>query len=120
MTYTYPAVFTWYEPEKVYLVDFPDADNWFTEGYSLDEAIIYATDVLNAMLMSAEDCGIPIPKASKIEDIKPESKNSFVQYVAADTEFYRETLQLKKILDIKKRIKAKKVKRHFKKKEASL
>jgi len=110
MTYIYPAVFTWYEPEKVYLVSFPDADNWFTEGYTLKEAIDYATDVLNLMLCGAEDDGIPIPKASKIEDIKLDDKNSFVQYVYADTELYRELLQLRKILDIKKRLKAKKVK----------
>ncbi len=70
----------------------------------------YAGDVLNLMLSDAEECGEPIPKASKIEDIKLDDKNSFVQYVYADTELYRELLQLRKILDIKKRLKAKKVK----------
>ncbi len=110
MQYIYPAIFTWYEDEKVYLVHFPDADNWFTDGYSLPEAMAYAGDVLNLMLSDAEECGEPIPKASKIEDIKLDDKNSFVQYVYADTELYRELLQLRKILDIKKRLKAKKVK----------
>lgn len=112
MQYTYPAVFTWEEKEKIYTVTFPDADNWFTDGYSLTEVIIYATDVLNAMLMCAEDCGIPIPKPSKIEDIKLDDKNSFAQYVTADTELYRETIQLKKILSIRKRLKAKRVRKH--------
>ena len=108
MKYVYPAVFTWYEPEQVYIVTFPDADNWFTDGYSLNEAIEYATDILNLMLWDAEECGDPIPKASKLEDIKLDDKNSFAQYICADTELYGELLQLRKILDMKKRNKAKK------------
>lgn len=111
MRYIYPAVFTWYEPEQVYIVKFPDADNWITDGYSLDEAIKYATDVLNLMLSDAEECGDPIPKASKLEDIKLEDKNSFAQYVYADTELYRDILHLRKILDMKKRNKAKRFKK---------
>ena len=107
MKYVYPAVFTWYEPEKIYIVNFPDADNWFTDGYSLGEAIEYATDVLNLMLLSAEESGNPIPKASTLEDIKLEDKNSFAQYIYADTELYKELLELRKILYMKKRAKAK-------------
>ena len=107
MKYVYPAVFTWYEPEKVYIVKFPDADNWITDGYSLGEAIDYATDVLNLMLSGAEESGEPIPKASKLEDIKITDKNSFAQYIYADTELYRDLLELRKILDMKKRNKAK-------------
>ena len=109
MRYVYPAVFTWYEPEKVYIVKFPDADNWFTDGYSLAEAIDYATDVLNLMLSDAEICGDPIPKPSKLEDIKLDDKNSFAQYIYADTELYRDLLHLRQILDMKKRAKAKKL-----------
>ena len=121
MKYVYPAVFTWYEPEKVYIVKFPDADNWFTDGYSLGEAIEYATDVLNLMLCGVEDDGLPIPKASKLEDINLEDKNSFAQYIYADTELYRDILNLRKILDMKKRNKANKVKRINKKRtEVSL
>ena len=111
MKYVYPAVFTWYEPEKVYTVTFPDADNWFTDGYTLEEAFYYATNVLNLMLSDAEECGDPIPKASKLEDIKLEDKNSFAQYIYADTELYRELLQLKKILELKKKAKAKKLRK---------
>ena len=111
MKYVYPAIFTWYEPEKIYIVKFPDADNWFTDGYSLDEAIEYATDVLNLMLIDAENCGDPIPKPSKLEDIKLDDKNSFVQYIYADTKLYKDLLQLRKILEIKKRLKAERIKR---------
>ena len=122
MKYDYPAIFTWHEQEKIYTVTFPDADNWFTDGYSLSEAMEYATDVLNLMLWDAEKCGDPIPKASKIEDIKLEDKNSFVQYIHSDTELYEDwlnLLQLRKILDMKKRYKASKVKR-FKKRRTEV
>ncbi|MBQ6006411.1 MAG: type II toxin-antitoxin system HicB family antitoxin [Selenomonadaceae bacterium] len=122
MKYDYPAIFTWHEQEKIYTVTFPDADNWFTDGYSLSEAMEYAADVLNLMLWDAEKFGDPIPKASKIEDIKLEDKNSFVQYVHADTELYEDwlnLLQLRKILDMKKRYKASKVKR-FKKRRTEV
>lgn len=118
MRYVYPAVFTWYELEEVYIVTFPDADNWFTDGYSLGEAIEYATDVLNLMLWDAEKCGDPIPKASKLEDIKLEDKNSFAQYIYADTELYGDLLNLRKILDMKKRNKANRFRKI--KKEVSL
>lgn len=108
MRYAYPAIFTWHEDEQAYIVTFPDADNWFTFGYNLADALDYAEDVLNLMLWGAEEDGEPIPKASKLEDIKIDDKNSFVQYVYADTELYKELLQLRKILNMKKRNKAKK------------
>lgn len=104
----YPAVFTWDEESKTYSVHFPDMENCFTYGYTLAEAIDYADDVLNLMLWDAEKCGDPIPKASKLEDIKLDDKNSFAQYIYADTELYGDLLQLRKILDMKKRNKAKK------------
>ncbi len=109
MRYVYPAVFTWHESEKIYTVNFPDADNWFTDGATLSEAIIYATDVLNLMLLSAEERGDSIPEASKLEDIALTDKKSFAQYICADTELYKETFRLKKILDMKKRNKAKRL-----------
>ena len=115
MKCVYPAVFTWNDKDKVYLVNFPDIEGCFTFGYTLTEALDNANDVLPLML-SDDD---PIPKASKLEDIKIEDKNSFVQYVYADTELYRDLLQLRKILEIKKKIKAKKIRRN-KKTEANL
>ncbi|MBQ7453544.1 MAG: type II toxin-antitoxin system HicB family antitoxin [Selenomonadaceae bacterium] len=104
----YPAVFRWDEESKTYSVDFPDIEGCFTYGYSLPEAFDYAADVLNLMLSDAEICGDLIPTPSKIEDIKLDDKNSFAQYIYADTELYRDLLQLRKILEIKKRNKAKK------------
>ena len=99
MQYVYPAVFTWYESEKVYIIKFPDEESWFTEGYSLTEAMENAADVLNVSLWSAEKCGDKIPSASKLEDVKVTDKNSFVQYIFADTEAYAKMLSYEKLLE---------------------
>lgn len=107
----YPAVFTWDEASKTYSVDFPDIEGCFTFGYTLPEALDYAADVLPLMLCGLEEDKQPIPKASKLEDIKLEDENSFAQYIYADTELYRELLQLKKILELKKKAKAKKLRK---------
>lgn len=106
----YPAVFTWDEESKTYFVNFPDIEGCFTYGYTLTEAFDYAADVLPLMLGSFEDDKEPIPTPSKLEDIKLDDKNSFAQYIYADTELYRDLLHLRKILDMKKRAKAKKLK----------
>lgn len=111
MKCVYPAVFTWDEESKTYSVNFPDIEGCFTYGYNLPEAFDYAADVLPLMLEGIEEDGLPVPKASKLEDIKLEDKNSFAQYIYADTELYRDILNLRKILDMKKRNKAIKVKR---------
>ncbi len=103
----YPSIFKWDDKEKVYLVSFPDIEGCLTFGYTKSDAYNYATDALNLMLSNAEKYSEPIPKASKLEDIKLDDKNSFAQYIYADTELYKEMLQLRKILDMKKRNKAK-------------
>lgn len=105
----YPAIFTWDEESKTYSVDFPDIEGCFTYGYDLPEAFDYAADVLPLMLSGLEEDNQPIPNPSKIEDIKLDDKNSFAQYIYADTELYRDLLQLRKILEIKKRNKAKRL-----------
>lgn len=120
MKYVYPAVFTWHESEKVYTVKFPDLENCFTDGSDLAEAMDCAADVLNLMLWDAEECGDILPEASKAKDIALKDKNSFVQYVYADTERYKEFLQLRKILTAKKMNRAKKFTRTRKGTEVNL
>ena len=120
MKYVYPAVFTWHESEKIYTVEFPDIENCFTDGSTLAEAMEYAADVLNLMLWDAEECGDAIPKASGLSDIELADKNSFAQYVCADTERYRDFLRFRKILATKKRIKANKFTRTKKRTGVSL
>lgn len=102
MKYAYPAVFVWVESDKVYSVKFPDVEGCFTYGENLIDALEMATDVLNLSMWSAEKHGDEIPAASKIEDIKLPNKNSFVQYIFADTEAYAKMLSYEKILEAEK------------------
>ena len=111
MKCVYPAIFRWDEESNTYSVKFPDIEGCFTYGCTLTEAFDYAADALPLMLEGIENDKLPIPKPSKLEDIKLEDKNSFVQYVYADTELYRDILNLRKILELKKRNKAKKLKK---------
>jgi len=86
MKYVYPAVFT--PDEYGYLVRFPDVENCFTEGKTLDEALEMAQDVLNLMLMTLEDEGLPINPASDIKAVACE-EGEFASLIGADTTEYR-------------------------------
>lgn len=100
MKYVYPAVFT--KDGDGYTVNFPDIDGCFTEGNSLNEALEMAQDVLNLMLMTMEDEGIPISPASDIHAISP-GEDQIVSLVGADTTEYRKlygTQAVKKTLSI--------------------
>lgn len=96
----YPAIFTWYEPEKIYMVDFPDLEGCFTYGYSLPEAFEYAADVLNLMLWDVNENDLP--PASKLEDVKLPSENSFAQYILADTETHKKFVKFVKLMERRK------------------
>ena len=82
MKCVYPAVFTWYEPEKIYMVDFPDLEGCFTYGEDLPMALEYAADVLNLMLWDVDEKDLP--PATKLENIKLPNEKSFAQYVFAN------------------------------------
>lgn len=86
MEYVYPAVFT--KTEDGYLVTFPDVENCFTDGSTLNEALDMAQDVLNLMLMTMEDEGLPIAPASELGSVAC-GENQFVSLVGADTDAYR-------------------------------
>ena len=92
--YVYPAIFSWNEDDQVYYVSFPDAENWFTDGSTVEEAMENATDVLNLMLLHLEEehRESEIPTPGRINDIRKASPNDIVTLVAADTEAYAEQL----------------------------
>lgn len=101
MKYAYPAYFKPAE-KGMYEVIFPDLENCYTCGENLEDALLMADDVLNLMLWSMEKDGLNIPKASRIEELKPE-KDVIVSYVAADTLKYckkMDTKSVKKTLSI--------------------
>lgn len=98
MKYVFPAVLTWDDEDKVYLVDFPDTEGYFgcfTDGETLYEALDYAEDALNLMLWGAEEDGDPIPTPSDIKDIKA-PEGAIVTLVRADTEAYAKMMAEKK------------------------
>lgn len=94
--YVYPAIFSWNEDDKVYYVTFPDADNWFTDGGTVAEAMENATDVLNLMLLhlEKEHRTSEIPAPTPINEIIKASPKDIVTLVAADTEMYAEQLAI--------------------------
>lgn len=77
--YKYYAVI---EEDKVdqsgsYIVSFPDLDNVFTDGETLEEAEYNAKDVLETMLTMMEEDGDPIAK--------PSSKRAIMRKAPADS-----------------------------------
>ena len=86
--YVYPAIFT-EEESGMYSVVFPDIKNCYTVGNDLNDAIEMAEDVLALMLCEYENRKKPIPKPSKVRDIKVNGDNEFVSLIACDTLEYR-------------------------------
>lgn len=62
--------------EDSYEVSFPDIDNCFTFGYSLEDALDSARDALELCLYDMEQDNIPIPEPSGIKDIKLDENES--------------------------------------------
>lgn len=85
MKCVYPAILE-YE-DGVFLVQFADMENCFTEGDTLYEALENAEDVLNLVLSGMEKAGAPIPASSDIKDVKA-PEGAIVTLVRADTEAY--------------------------------
>lgn len=92
--YVYPAIFSWSNDDNTYLVTFPDAKNWFTDGRTVAEAMENATDVLNLMLlhMEEEHREQERPAPSNIHAVHPKNPDDIVTLVAADTDAYAEKL----------------------------
>lgn len=100
MKYCYPAVFT--QEENGYSVEFPDIENCFTCGETLEEAMEMAGDALAMMLTDREDGGQEIPAASAPGQIAA-PQGAFVSLVLADTAAYRKRISnraVKKTLTI--------------------
>lgn len=84
--YVYPAVFT---PEGGgYTVNFPDFESCYTDGETLEEAMVNASDVLCLTLYDMEEAGKEIPSPSSVKEISADG-DSFVSLVRCDTVEYR-------------------------------
>ena len=86
MKYTFPAFIT--KEDNACLVTFPDLEDTFTDGCTMDEALQYAEDALNLMLWTKEEDNIDIPHPTAIENLQI-PPNAVLVLVKADTLAYK-------------------------------
>ena len=86
MKYVYPALFA--KEDESILVTFPDLEDTFTDGATMQEAFDNAEDVLNLMLWNREEEKADIPLPSSPEEIIVPQGIMLVM-IKADTLAYR-------------------------------
>lgn len=90
MKLTYPACFYPCEQNKGgYTVEVPDLPGCVSEGDSLADAILMATDAASGWVLDELEDGKDVPKASPIESITPEP-GGFVNILVLDMDTYAE------------------------------
>ena len=94
MKYVYPALFTT-EDDSI-IVTFPDLDDTFTDGATMQEAFENAEDVLNLMLWNREEEKEEIPAPSQLEQITV-PQGATLAMIKADTLAYRKIHDTKTI-----------------------
>jgi len=87
MQLTYPAIF--YEGDGGFAVEVPDLPGCTSGGATLAEAILMGTDAASGWILTELEDGKPAPKASPIENIRPE-KGGFVSMLVLDMDTYAE------------------------------
>ena len=93
--YAYPAVFN--KEGNGYYVNFPDIKPCYTEGSTLEEAVIMAKDVLESRIEVALEKKEKLPVPSNIDSLKGER----VMLIVADVENLKsQTRYVKKTLSI--------------------
>ena len=86
MQYIYPALFK--AEDDGIIVTFPDLEDTFTDGETMQEAFENAEDVLNWMLWNREEENAAIPPPSTPEKI-PVPRGAVPAMIKADTLVYR-------------------------------
>ena len=93
--YTYPAIFE--KEDAGYFVNFPDIQPCYTEGKTLEEAVIMAKDVLESRIEAALEQGEILPAPSNIDTLNGDR----VMLIVADVENMKsQTKFVKKTLSI--------------------
>lgn len=90
MKLTYPACF--YpdaEQQGAYAVVVPDLPGCVSGGNTLAEAILMGTDAASGWVLDELEDGKPVPEASPLENITPES-GGFVSILVLDMDSYAE------------------------------
>jgi predicted RNase H-like HicB family nuclease len=88
MKLVYPAVFTYYEVDKCYTVEFPDLLGCTTGADTLQESIEMAIDAASGWLLTSIEDKEIIPSPSDIHSIKVKNANSFVNLIPVDLDEY--------------------------------
>jgi len=86
MKYVYPALFV--KEDETIIVTFPDLEDTFTDGATMQEAFENAEDVLNLMLWNREEEKDDIPMPSSPEQITV-PQGATLAMIKADTLAYR-------------------------------
>ena len=86
MKYVYPALFA--KEDESIIVTFPDLEDTFTDGTTMEEAFENAEDVLNLMLWNREEEKDDIPMPSSPEQITVPQEATLAM-IKADTLAYR-------------------------------
>lgn len=90
MKLTYPACFYPCEEKKGgFTVEVPDLPGCVSEGDTLAEAILMGTDAASGWVLDELEDGKPVPKASPLESITPDS-GGFVSMLVLDMDAYAE------------------------------
>ncbi len=90
MKLTYPACFYPCEQKKgAYTVEVPDLPGCVSEGDSLADAILMATDAASGWVLDELEDGKSAPAASPLESIVPDS-GGFVNMLVLDMDTYAE------------------------------
>ena len=90
MKLTYPACFyPCIEKEGGYTVEVPDLPGCVSEGATLADAILMATDAASGWVLDELEDGKTIPHASSLETIVPD-EGGFVNMLVLDMDSYAE------------------------------
>jgi len=93
--YVYPAVFS--KEENGYFVKFPDINPCYTEGATLEEAVIMAKDVLESRIEVALERGELLPTPSDIDALNGDKVMLIVgdvENIKSQTRFVKKTLSI--------------------------
>ena len=93
--YAYPAIFT--KEESGYFVKFPDIQPCYTEGSTIEEAVIMAKDVLESRIETALERGEALPAPSNMDTLSGDKVMLIVADIAnmkSQTRYVRKTLSI--------------------------
>ena len=99
--YTYPAIFK--KEKNGYFVNFPDIKPCYTEGATLEEAVIMAKDVLESRIEVALEKGETLPIPSRFESLKGDKVMLIVadvENIKSQTRFVKKTLSIPHWLNV--------------------